>query len=136
MKISTRTRWLVTTFAVAAIAVPVAQAQSVFPETGQPNPSGTALLSDPVTLVFPETGQPNPSATAVSPDPVAPVFPVTGQPSPSGGALAPVQAVQAVRPDGFDFRDAGIGAGIASAVALLLAGGMLATRRHRRLAHS
>ena len=133
MKISTRTRWLVTTFAVAAIAVPVAQALAVFPETGQPNPSGTALLSDPVTLVFPETGQPSPSATAVSSEPVTPVFPETGQPSPGGGALTPVQAV---RPDGFDFRDAGIGAGIASAVALLLAGGMLATRRHRRLVHS
>lgn len=157
MKISTRTRWFVAALAVAAIGAPVAQAQPitlalleahqlstggaalhsdpvapVFPATGQPSPSATAVSADPVAPVFPETGQPISSGTAVDPNPVTPAFPETGQPYPSSGALAPVQAI---RPDGFDFRDAGIGAAIASAIALLLVGGAIATRRHRRLAH-
>lgn len=43
---------------------------------------------------------------------------------------------QIVSRDGFDYGDAGIGAAVAMGAALLVATGTLATRRHRRPAHS
>ena len=113
MNISTRTRWLATTLSVAAIAAPAAQAMDL------------------------PAGQPYPSASAVAPKETPAAVPSGFDfATPSHWRTLSSEPVQIVTPDGFDFRDAGVGAGIAAAALLLAGAAGAATRRHRRLANS
>ena len=166
MKISTRTRLLVTALAVVAIAAPTAQTATGLTPAEAEAKGWQAVLGigeavDPATaaayeaqgwksvLGVSDRGAGDPQlaarheaeafrriygipgiATVTPPDALAHeaeswtrvVFPET----------TPVQAVSA---EGFDYRDAAIGAVGALGGALLFAAAMLATRRHRRLAH-
>ena len=52
------------------------------------------------------------------------------------GAVDPVTAATAATDGGFDWADAGVGAGFVAGIALLIAGGLLAWSRRRPLAHA
>ena len=143
MKISKHKRWLVTALAVAAVAAPAAQAGQGYapaypddlryPGEGIVAPSiqgaGLNEFGIPSDLSIPGGGFVQAVADAAMPADVT---------YPGEGIVAPVpQAVTAAtsQRDGFDFGDAGIGAGVALGSALLLAAAALAGRRNRRLAH-
>ena len=143
MKISTRKRWLVTTLAAAAVAAPSAQAGQGYtpaypddlryPGEGIVAPSiqgaGLNEFGVPTDLTIPGGGFVQDVPDAAMPADVR---------YPGEGISAPLpQATTAGLPrgDGFDFADAGVGAGVALGAALLLAAAAMASRRHRRLAH-
>jgi hypothetical protein len=129
--------WLGLAVAAAAVAAPVAEARLVPGEDGQASPplasvwTASSLEIDRlgpkyVPLHHPYSARP---VEANGPGPTA-----------AGTAIAnarhdamPVSAVKAVRPAGFNWGDAGIGAGVASLTLALIAGlALLATRRSQR----
>lgn len=52
-------------------------------------------------------------------------------PTPTTGASGTVEIVRVIKPGGFDFRDAGIGAGIGAVALALLGGVVIALSRER-----
>ena len=122
--------------AAAAVAAPIAQARHAPGEDGKASPplasvwTASSLEIDRlgpkyVPLYHPYAARP---AEANGPGPTA-----------AGTAIAnarhdamPVSAIKLVGPDGFDWGDAGIGAGVASLTLALVAGlVMVVTRRSR-----
>jgi hypothetical protein len=144
-----RPRWVMVAFAAAAFAAPVAQAHHAPGE----NPGATAPRQS-----LPGAASQGDSATQWNANPLeidrlgpkhvplhhpqsaAPVNASRPGPTAAGAAIAnarhdamPVSVVKVVRPDGFDWGDAGIGAGVASlTLALVAALALLLSRRGRR----
>jgi hypothetical protein len=110
-----RTSWLLAAIAVAAIAAPVAQAHHA------PAASSDAVV--PPAAVWTASGR---EVDRLGPKYVPLQHPITSQPA---------TVVKVVRPAGFDWADAGIGAGATGlALALLAALAVLVIRRTGRTA--
>ena len=146
MKISIRTKSLVAAVAavaVAALAAPVALAG------GQPTSAEVEARGWAAALGISSTETVDPQTTArYEADAFQRILRI-----PSVATVTPPEAVaheaeswtrvvfpgrtpvQVVSQDGFDYRDAAIGAAVALGTALLFAAAMLTSRRHRRLAH-
>lgn len=122
-------RRLALAFAVALVAVPVAQAYPVEVERGAGHPGetdfpGSSYIApqQPQQLGWPGV-DPRTFGSKVVPIQVVPE--PKSWPGVTGPTAAPVQVVE---PDGFNWGDSGIGAGTALAVVLLAAGSLLAVR--------
>jgi hypothetical protein len=103
-------RRLALAFAVALVAVPVAQAYPVEVEKAQTEKFIPGVTDFPRSSYIAPEQQSWPGVDPQSPP-------------------KPIESVQAVSaPDGFDWGDSGIGAGTAFAVILLAAGALLAVR--------
>ena len=142
MKNTTRRRRLLTVLAVALVAAPAAQAGSYapaypddlrYPGEGITAPSiqgaGLNEFGIPSDLKVPGGGFVSAVPDAAMPANVT--YPGEGIQAPLPQAVT----VSVPRADGFDFADAGVGAGVALGAALLLAAAAMASRRHRRLVH-
>ena len=146
MRYSTRTRWIATALAVGAIAAPSVQAadnQQPFGDGGGSSPGGPAygiVQADEATKAGGGSSSGGP-AFGIVPQGLA----LTGGGQSSGGpaygvpvlqAPADVAAPATTPAGGFDWADAGVGAGMGIAALLLAAAAAGVVRSRGKLAHS
>lgn len=114
-KVNRRMSWLLAAMSAAAVAAPVAQAES--------GPTASSDASVQSSSVW--------SASDREVDRLGPKYVPLQHPI----SLEPATVVRIVRPAGFDWADAGIGAGVTGlTLAMVAALGFLATRRSERTA--
>jgi hypothetical protein len=114
--------WLGLVVAAAAVAVPVAQARHAPGEDGSASvPPASVWIASSL-----EVDRLGPKHVALS-------HPYSGAPVEASAPGPTVSVTNVLRPGGFDWGDAGIGAGVSSLTLALLAGlALLLTRRSQR----